>query len=326
MRALVLVSTALAALSLGACGKSTPAGIGGTTSSTGGESTTGSTTSLGTGGQGTGGTSTADAGAPTLFFDFVAADSAAFDQQHPYGTITFGAADPGAHDGRAAALLFEAGTSAVGPGGKATEIGTQSLQGFGEYRFRVRLATCQPTEDLVNGLFVYQNDGADHDGDGLVDNDEIDIEILCAQPGYINLTSWSQYTDDSHMRKKSRIIDLDTGTVYAGVTDGYGIDQSDSITGTVDPTLSHPGWYDPTAYYEMGWDWQPGQVRWFMVLGGKEIFLWTLTDAVRIPQHPATMRFNLWYPGTHWNEGGTAAPAQDDATLSVDWLSFTAGN
>jgi hypothetical protein len=110
------------------------------------------------------------------------------------------------------------------------------------------------------------------------------------------------------------------------VTDGYGYDTSDPLNGTVDPTLAHPGWYDPSAYYEMGWDWQAGQIRWFIVLGGNEITLWTFTDATRIPQAPAAMRFNAWYPGEHWNEGGTPVPPSKDATLSVDWLSFTAGN
>lgn len=323
MRAPALLLFAVAAIPLSACSSGAAHGSGG---STGSGSTTSTSTTSGAGGQTTGtGGSSPDGGTPTLFYDFVAGDSAAFDQQHPYGAITFGAADPGAHDGQAAALLFKGNTTAVGPGGKATEIGTKSLQGFGEYRFRVRLATCQPNEELVNGAFVYQNDGGDHDGDGLVDNDEIDIEILCGQPGFLNLTSWSQYTDDTHMRKKSRIIDLDTGTIYAGIDDGYGVDESDPATGTKDPALTHPGWYDPAAYYEMGWDWQPDHVRWFMVLGGTEITLWTLTDTVRIPQHPATMRFNLWNPGTHWNEGGTVTPAAKDATLSVDWLSFTMG-
>ena len=75
----------------------------------------------------------------------------------------------------------------------------------------------------------------------------------------------------------------------------------------------------------MGWDWQADHIRWFMVLGGVEVTLWTFTDATRVPQHPATMRFNLWYPGEHWNEDGAVSPAQNDATLSVDWLAFTAG-
>ena len=129
-----------------------------------------------------------DAGRPTFFYDFRTADASSFSPYHPFGSVTFGA-DPAAHDGYAASLVFDADTPGIGPTGKATEIITKSSQGFGEYRFRVRLATCRPSEDLVNGLFTYFNDGKDHDGDGLVDNDEIDIEILCAQPSFLNMTS-----------------------------------------------------------------------------------------------------------------------------------------
>lgn len=302
-------STGSGATGSGATGSGTATGSSGTTGSGGA-----------TGSGGTGGIP----GMPTVFYDFVSADAAAFYQRQPTGSVTFGAADPGAHDGHAATLLFQGNTAAVGPA-SATEVGTNAALGFGEYRFRVRLATCHPDEDLVNGHFVYHNDGLDHDGNGIIDNDEIDIEILCGQPGFLNLTSWTDYTDDAHMRKKSRTIDLDTGTLHVGVTDGYGYDAADPLDGTVDPSLAHPGWYDPAAYYEMGWDWQPDHLRWFIVLGGKELTLWSFTDATRIPQHPAPMLFNLWHPHDHWNEAGAAAPAQADATLSLDWFAFTAG-
>lgn len=303
---------------------STSAGDGGNGGAAGGTASTavgGSSSTAGSGG--TGGTG-GSAAPPTLFFDFVTGDAVSFTEQHPYGATTFGAPDTAAHDKNAVAMLWKAGEDVVGPGGKATEIDTTADVGFGEYRFRVRLATCQPNEELVNGHFIYQNDGVDHDGDGVIDNDEIDIEILCAQPGFFNLTSWTGYTDDAHMRKMSRTIDLDTGTIYVGLKDNYDYDYADPLNGTKDPALAHPGWYDPAAYYEMGWDWQPDHVRWFVVLGGKEITLWTLTDATRVPQHPAKMLFNLWHPGGHWNTDGALVPTTNDATLSIDWFSFTA--
>lgn len=330
MRSSLLAASLLGLLACGgssssttaSASSSTSAGAGGNGGAPSATTSTGSTAVGGNGGNGgTGGNPPAP---PTVFFDFVAGDAASFFEQHPHGSTTFGAPDPGAHDANAVALLWKAGENAVGPGGKATEIDTSADLGFGEYRFRVRLATCQKDEELVNGHFVFQNDGLDHDGDGIIDNDEIDIEILCAQPSFINLTSWTGYTDDTHMRKKSRTIDLDTGTIHVGITDDYGYDAADPLDGTIDPALAHPGWYDPAAYYEMGWDWQADHVRWFIVLDGKEITLWTLTDASRVPQHPAKMLFNLWHPGEHWNTSGAVVPTTTDATLSVDWFSFTA--
>ena len=74
-------------------------------------------------------------------FDFVPGDSVAWTKQSPHGSITFGAKDPGAHDGNAVALLWKANTGATTPGGQATEIGTPMTLGCGEYRFRTRLAT-----------------------------------------------------------------------------------------------------------------------------------------------------------------------------------------
>ena len=79
---------------------------------------------------------------PTLFYDFRTSDAAYFDPYRPFGSVTFGS-DPSAHDGYAASLVFAADTPAVGPSGKATELVTKSRHGFGEYRFRVRLATCR---------------------------------------------------------------------------------------------------------------------------------------------------------------------------------------
>ena len=150
----------------------------------------------------------------TVFYDF-AHDDPTLEHQDPFGTITFGAKDPAARDGRAAALLFKGGTTAVGPTGNAAEIETVARLGFGKYRFRTRLATCRPSEELVNGLFLYQN--------------------------------------------------------------------------------------------------------------GVEVTLWTFTDGSRVPKEPATMRFNLWHPRRHWNQGGAVQPAKNDAVLSLDWFAFTAG-
>jgi hypothetical protein len=36
------------------------------------------------------------------------------------------------------------------------------------------------------------------------------------------------------------------------------------------------------------------------------------------------MLFNLWHPAVHWNTSGALVPTTKDATLSVDWFSFTA--
>ena len=60
------------------------------------------------------------------------------------------------------------------------------------------------------------------------------------------------------------------------------------------------------------------RIRWFIVIRGREVTLWSFTDAARIPKEPSSLRFNLWHPRKHWNEAGAAMPALKDATLSVE--------
>jgi len=269
----------------------------------------------------------ADAGPPAkptgTVIEFLSTDGMLFDSIPHTGTVTLGAKDTVARDGNLVNLLFKGGNTKVGPGG-ATEIDSKKAYGYGTFRFRVRLATCAKNEELVNGLFLYANDGKDHDGDGIVDNSEIDIEILCGQPNFINMTSWTGYTDDTHMKKQSRTVDLETGKVYIGNVDGYGYDEKDPRTGKVDPAFVHPGWYDANGFYEMGYEWSASKIRFFIVLGGKELTLYTTEDPTRVPTSQMQMLFNLWHPAEHWNEEGAAAVAAKDATLSIDWFQYDA--
>ncbi|MGZ5969945.1 MAG: glycoside hydrolase family 16 protein [Polyangiales bacterium] len=255
--------------------------------------------------------------------EFLASDEPLFDSIPHAGTVTFGTHDALARDGNVVDLLLPGGTATVGPGG-AAEIDSKKAYTYGTFRFRVRLATCAKNEELVNGLFLYANDGKDHDGDGIVDNSEIDIEILCGQPTFINMTSWTEYTDDAHMRKQSRTVDLETGKVYIGNVDAYGYDEADPRNGKVDPALAHPGFYDPKGFYEMGYQWSATSIRFFIMVGGKELTLYTTEDPKRVPKAPMQMLFNLWHPDSHWNEAGSAATAAKDATLSIDWFQYGA--
>ncbi|HVT36267.1 MAG TPA: glycoside hydrolase family 16 protein [Nevskiaceae bacterium] len=239
------------------------------------------------------------------------------------GSVTFGAAG-GADDGNAASLLFP-GDSSKGPNaragtGYASEI--DSVKGdfhYGEYRARLRLATCAPTEELVNGYFTYFHDGNDYNGNGIADNSEIDIEIQCGRPYAIFLTSWTDYDSETSFRKWTRVIDTSTGDIWESVAD----DQFDIHKIGNDPAFLIPGFPDANTFYEMGFDWEPDHIRWFLVNGGQEITLWNFTNAQLVPNLPATLIFNLWHANSHWFAGGSAAdyPAAD-GTLTVDWARY----
>jgi hypothetical protein len=255
-----------------------------------------------------------------LFVQFVAADkSAHFDpaqEESSTGTVTFGAANTGASDDAVVDLTRTANQQTIGTGG-AEEIVSNRSFSFGTFRFRLSLATCASSEEVVNGPFAYFNDGTKAP-DGLVINREVDIEILCGEPWLINLTIWTEYTDDTHLKNQSRVVDTRTGTVHV-----YASDQEGNETGTEShPELAIPGFPQAGAFYEMGWTWAPDHLRYFLVSGGTELTLWDATDATRIPQAPMEQHFNIWAPGIHWSTGAKAAPPANDATLAVDWFRY----
>jgi hypothetical protein len=232
------------------------------------------------------------------------------------GTITFGQANAGASDDAVGALLRRGGEAEMNTAG-AEEIVSNRTFSFGTFRFRLSLATCASSEEVVNGPFAYFNDGT-LAPDGLVINREVDIEILCGEPYLINLTIWTEYTDDTHLKNQSRVVDMSKGVV-----DVYANDQEGNETGTEShPELLVPGWPEANTFYEMGWTWAPDHLRYFLVLGGQEVTLWDATDTTRLPQLPMEQHFNMWAPGIHWSTGNTAAVPANDTTLAIDWFRY----
>ncbi|APR88313.1 cellulose-binding, family II [Minicystis rosea] len=321
-----LYPTIALALTLAACGSTgTPAstgqvGTGGTaTTSTG---SAGGTTSTG-GSTGTGGT----AALPPTFATECGSNGGSWDLvEQPGASIQFGVADASATDDAVCQLVLPGdpalGTADhVGPS-FATEIDSTDTFSFGTYRTRVQLASCAADEEAVNGIFVFFNDGLDHDGDGLVDNTEIDIEILCGQPNYILLSSWTNYTDDTAFRKWSRGVDTATGDYLESPSDHeFGL-----IPIGNDPAFKHPGFPEPFTYYEMGFDWEPTHIRFFIVLDGQEVTLWDFTNQALIPQHPAPFLFNVWHPADHWYEDGSPDYPANDAVMRIDWFRYWASS
>jgi hypothetical protein len=258
-----------------------------------------------------------------LLVQFVKSDQTVnFDstqQTQSTGTVTFGVANTAASDDNVATLTRMGGQATIGTGG-AEEIVSQRAFSFGTFSFRLSLATCASTEEVVNGPFAYFNDGS-LAADGLVINREVDIEVLCGEPWLINLTIWTEYTDDQSFRNQSRVVDTKTGTLYV-----YADDQSGNETGSENhPELLIPGWPQAGTFYEMGWTWTPTDLRYFLVVNGVEVTLWDATDATRIPQAPMEQHFNIWAPGQSWSTGDPADVPADDATLTLDWFRYDPG-
>jgi hypothetical protein len=184
----------------------------------------------------------------------------------------------------------------------------------------LQLASCAPSEEVVNGIFVYDY-GGDSNENGITDNSEIDIEILCGEPHIIYLTSWTDYDDDGSFRKWSRAVDTRTGEYRESVTSGtYGLGP---VLGVIEQARQ-PGFPRVDELYELGFDWQPDSIRFFIVLDGAEVTLWDFTDASLIPQQPARFMLNVWHPRSHWWAGGAAGYPANDATMRVDWFRYWA--
>jgi hypothetical protein len=267
--------------------------------------------------------------APDFADEMVAPSSAWFSRAAAGGVAAIGTDAAGAGDGKVARLRF-AGMAGQGPSDRsspafASEIGTEQFFGPGELRARVRLGRCASNEDLVNGIFTYANDGSDQNGNGLADNSEIDIEILCGAPTWILMTSWVDYDTRNGERFKrwSRAVNVATGQIMESPTDdAFGLE----VIGT-DPALVFPGFPAADAFYEMGFSWSADAVRWFIVIDGVEHELWTLRERQYISTRPVQLLFNLWHPPTHWfAPGGPAAHPLQDSTMEVDWVKYWAAD
>ena len=111
----------------------------------------------------------------------------------PGADVTFGSAASGASDGRAALLRLPGapgGDPATNAGTNlATEIDSVQFLRFGTLRARVQFPTCAAGEEVAAAMFWFYNDGQDRNANGIEDNPEIDLHVLCGSPSFLVLTA-----------------------------------------------------------------------------------------------------------------------------------------
>jgi len=268
-----------------------------------------------------------------LFSSELASDDGAWDVFTPLpgARVTFGVAHAGAgsRDGRVAALVYP-GDPALTAADRTdsdlnTGISTKQYFQYGTFRGRVQLATCAPEEDIASAVFMYFTDGGDANANGIADLHELDLQVLCGAPSVVVMTAWSDYelaaSGAEVFRKLSHAVDTATGDVYDTPAPN---ERAFAKTGN-DPTLVHPGFPAQGTFYEVGIERAADHVRFFAVLDGSEVTLWTLGDVTYVPQVPLPLMFNLWHPGTHWVPSTTPAnyPAHDGVLL-VDYAEWRA--
>jgi hypothetical protein len=261
---------------------------------------------------------------PTWSDDLAVRAPTWYARAEPDGAAEVGVAAVGSEDDRVGRLRVH-GDPALGPTDRigpafASEIGTERTFGYGELRARVRLARCAPSEDLVNGIFLYKNDGVDHDGNGITDNAEIDIEILCATPTSILMSVWTDYDGRSgRFRRWSRGVDLATGAISESPSDHeYGL-----VPVGRDPSLVRRGFPAADTFYEVSIAWRADGARFTIVIDDEELVLWDLRSGAYVPSAPMNVLFNLWKPEGHWFPPvGPADYPAADGVLEIDWVRY----
>jgi beta-glucanase (GH16 family) len=241
-------------------------------------------------------------------------------------TVRGGQPDSLALDGKAATLAIRKGAGSTPA--NAAEVETKRQFRYGSFTSRVRTADCssQPTTGAVTGIFTYGNDGRDGDGDGLTDNSELDVEVLCARPDELHLSIWTDYRDsDEAQQRVSRIVNLRTGTITSTCyATSFGSCQPLSGAESSPTAVSAvPDFDSAKRYYDYRIDWSADRVVFTVTAGGKEITLWDYRGpAQRIPRGNAAYMVNLWHTD-NWSPDGMSAVSKPTAPLTVSVDSST---
>jgi hypothetical protein len=265
-----------------------------------------------------------------LFSSQLALNGGVWDEFTPLSgeRIRFGVPRTAADDGLVAELRFPGDPVLTATDRSDSDlnagISTRQYFRYGTFRARVQFASCAPAEEIASAVFMYFSDGLDGNGNGITDAQELDFHVLCGTPAYIVLTAWSDYQLKNGVATflmTSHAVDTATGDGYDTLQPG-----DPTYTRTSRATklaLGNGGFPTPDTFYVVGIAWQATEVRFFIVLGGTEVTLWTLRDVTFVPQVPLPLRFNLWHPATHWLPTRTPAdyPAADGVML-VDWAEW----
>jgi hypothetical protein len=242
------------------------------------------------------------------------------------GSIDLGIADDRAEDGMLGVLTLP-GNAGFGPSDHvgpafASELESNDTIGYGTFKVRVEPARCDTSEDAVTGIFTYAY-GGDVNENGLTDNREIDIEMLCGNPYIIWLSIWTDYEEGGQFVKTTRSVDLRTGEYQQTPDDGHSQYDLSGVLGVIEGAID-PEFPVEGAFYEMGFEWTAGRVRYFIVLDGEEVTLWDYSEAEYIPSAPASFMLNVWHPDTHWWTNTAADYPANDADVRVDWFRYYA--
>jgi beta-glucanase (GH16 family) len=233
------------------------------------------------------------------------APSSIFQGGNPHTQLTV-VRTPGALDGSALRLQLKARPD-PGPSGGSL-ISSSKLYQYGSFGTRMKTADCtgQDHPGVVTGTFTYAGDHSDANHNGVSDNDEIDIEVLCGQPDVVYLSIWTDYSETvDAIREITRAVDLRTGRVLSTCyLVSYSTGCGPILAGENSPAgiAPIPGFNSATQFHSYSFDWQPDHVTFRAGdNAGTAVVLWDYRGPrSRIPSKPSSMMQNVTYTPT-WN-------------------------
>lgn len=229
----------------------------------------------------------------------------------------------GAGDGKAMKLQLDARPETGPRRGVQIASNNPSFR-YGTFGTRMKTANCagQPRAGVVTGMVTYSLDHSDADRNGLPDNHEIDVEVLCGQPEVIWMSLWTDYDEITDApRKISRAVNLRTGEVIYNC-------YLKTWLGSCEPLLpgenlpaavtAVPGFDSATQFHSYTFDWQPDRVRFYAGgTSGPPILLWDYQGPTsRIPQKTSMFLQNVWHTAT-WNPFNGPARRQPKANIAA---------
>ena len=182
-------------------------------------------------------------------------------------------------------------------------IASNRLYRYGTFGTRMKTADCtgQDHPGVVTGTFTYSIDHSDANHNGVTDNDEIDIEFLCAQPDVVYLTVWTDYSETSNdLREITRVINLRTGSILSTCyIVSYGSGCQPLLAGENSPAriAPIPGFSSVARFHRYWFDWQPDHVTFHATdEAGRAAVLWDYRGPrSRIPGKPSSFMQNVTY-------------------------------
>jgi beta-glucanase (GH16 family) len=232
-------------------------------------------------------------------------------------------------DGSALKLRMDAYPDA-GPRGGAV-ISSNRLFRYGRFATRMRTADCTGLDHpgVVTGAFTYGSDTSDANHNGITDNSELDVEVLCAQPDVVYLSIWTDYSETGNrLAEITRAINLRTGVVLSNCyITSYGSGCQPALAGENSPATlpARPGFNSATQFHTYTIDWQPDHVTFSLDAdtgtgtgtGTKTSELWNYRGPrSRIPSNPSWFMQNVSYTKV-WDPLNGAAHNQPTQAVSA---------